>query len=198
MKGDRVLASNTGIIQEAASALRGVGALMVGDRRAPGYFDFSQRGLAGSFIAFLAITGLNAVLPTLVGASGPAGSIFRPVAIIAILFTFQLGFAALLLRQVKRMDGFVPYIVAENWTSFFVTLGAGALALTGLAGDFMLFAIVILVIVLKVNIARLVVTLPPLQVAMFIVAQLVGGVIGLMLVGALFPLSPAELQQLGV
>ena len=192
------MASNTGIIEEAASALRGVGALLVGDRRAPGYFDFSQRGLAGSFIAFLAITGLNAVLPTLVGANGPAGSIFRPVAIIAILFAFQLGFAALLLRQIKRMDGFVPYIVAENWSSFFVTLGAGAVALTGLTGDFMLFAIVILVIVLKVNIARLVVTLPPLQVAMFLVAQLVGGVIGLMFVGALFPLSPAELQQLGM
>jgi hypothetical protein len=46
------------------------------------------------------------------------------------------------------------------------------------------------VIIVEVNIARLIVTLPPLQIAMFLIAQLVGVSIGLLLISFLFPLPP--------
>jgi glycerol uptake facilitator-like aquaporin len=46
------------------------------------------------------------------------------------------------------------------------------------------------VIIIDINIARLIVTLSPLQVAMFIVAQLVGASIGLLLFyGMLMPVG---------
>ena len=41
------------------AAGRGVIGLLTGDRQAGSYFDLSNRGLAGSFIALLLITALN-------------------------------------------------------------------------------------------------------------------------------------------
>lgn len=169
---------------------------MVGDRKAPQYFDFSERGLVGSFIAFLVVTGANAGLPLLLGIEGAAGSIFKAVATIGILFAFQVAFSAIVLRQLKRLDGLVPYLVADNWATFFVTVLMSLAAIVGLSGDLALIVVGILVIVIEINIARLIVTLAPMQIAMFLVAQLVGVSIGLILVGVLFPLSPEELQAL--
>lgn len=184
------------IIEELTAAARGVVALIMGDRQAARFFDFSPRGLVGSFIAFLAITGINAALPFALGMNGPAASIARSVVMVTILFALQIGFSAIVLRQLKRLDGLVPYLVADNWSTFFITLGSTALALTGLAGDLTLIAVGILVIVVEINIARLIVTLSPLQIAMFLVAQLVGVSIGLLLIGVMFPLSPADLEAL--
>ena len=171
------------------AAGRGVFALLVGDRRAGTFFDFSQRGLAGSFIAFLAVTALNAILPTILGSKEPGG-ITRSIVMIAILFTLQVAFSAIVLRQLKRMDGLVPYLVADNWATFFLTLVSGALAAAGIEGDPVLIVLAIVVIVIEVNIARLIVTLTPLQIAMFLIAQLVGVLIGLAIIGFTFPLPP--------
>ena len=179
-----------------AAAARGVLALVVGDRKAPDYFDFSQRGLVGSFIAFLAVTAVNAVLPKVLGIAGPDSSAFRAVAMVAILFALQIGFSALVLRQLKRLDGLVPYLVADNWATFYITIASTILALFGLSGDMAIILLGILVIVVEINIARLIVTLSPLQIAMFLIAQLVGVSIGLILVGSLLPLSPAELDAI--
>ena len=55
----------------------------------------------------------------------------------------------------------------------------------------MLIVLAIVVIVIEVNIARLIVTLSPLQIAMFLVAQLVGVSIGLAIIGFAFPVAPA-------
>ena len=55
----------TRFVDKALSAGRGVLALVVGDRKAPQYFDLSQRGLVGSFIALLAVTLLSVALPAL-------------------------------------------------------------------------------------------------------------------------------------
>lgn len=190
------MASYATITGEMAAAARGVLALIVGDRKAPQYFDFSQRGLIGSFIAFLAVTALNATLPKLLGMDGPGSSVFRAVTMVAILFVFQIGCSAIVLRQLKRLDGLVPYLVADNWSTFYVTLATTVLALVGFSGDIALILVGILVIVIEINIARLVVTLSPLQIAMFLIAQLVGVSIGLILVGFLLPLSPAELEAI--
>lgn len=190
------MAKNTTLIEEMLAAGRGVLALIVGDRKVPAYFDFSDRGLVGSFIAFIAVAGVNATLPALLGATGPAASIFRSTLMIAVLFAFQIGFAAIVLRQLKRLDGLVPYMVADNWATFFVTLGSSLLAVVGLTGEMALVVIGILVIIIEINIARLIVTLSPLQIAMFLVAQLVGVSIGLLVVGMLLPLPPEALEAL--
>src|SRR5690606_18488433 len=109
------------------------------------------RGLAGSFIAFLTVTGLNAAFPVLLGYSGPAASISRSVLMVVMLFALQIGFSAIVLRQLGRLDGLVPYLVADNWATFFITIASTALALVGFSGDVTLVAIGILVIVVEIN-----------------------------------------------
>ena len=178
------------------AAGRGVVALIMGDRKAANHFDFSQRGLAGSFIAFLTVTAVNAVLPKMMGATGTGASVFRSVVMIAVLYALQVGFSAIVLRQLRRLDGLVPYLVADNWATFFITIVSTIFALIGFSSDFVLIGIGLLVIIVEINIARLIVTLSPLQIAMFLVAQLVGVAIGLMVLGGLFPLSPAEIEAL--
>ncbi len=182
------------ILEELVAAGRGVLALIVGNRQAGSYFDFSQRGLAGSFIAFLFVTALNAYLPLILGIK--ESGIGRSVIMVVILFGAQVAFSAIVLRQLKRMDGLVPYLVADNWATFFITLFSSTLAALGITGDVVLVLLGILVIVVEVNIARLIVTLSPLQIAMFLVAQLVGVSIGLVLIGVLFPPSAADIAAL--
>ena len=183
----------TTFLEELVAAGRGVAALIVGDRKAPQYFDLSQRGLVGSFIGLLAITFASALLPLVMpGAGGTDYSIGRATLIAVILFAFQIGFAAIVLRQMKRLDGLRPYVVADNWASVYVSVGQILLSLVGFQGEIAFFALSILVIVVEINIARLIVTLSPLQIAMFMIAQLVGVSIALIVVGTLFP-SP-EMQ----
>jgi hypothetical protein len=182
------LAQQSTFIEEMMAAGRGILALLTGDRQAGSFFDLSQRGLAGSFIALLLITALNAVLPIILGAESE--SIARGVFTVALLFALQIGFSAIVLRQVGRMDGLVPYLVADNWATFFLTLVSAAIAAAGLANDFTLVILGVVVLVIEVNIARLIVTLPPLQIAMFLIAQLVGVTIGLVLIGLMVPVPP--------
>ena len=179
-------------VEEMMAAGRGVISLLKGDRQAGGYFDLSHRGLAGSFIAVLLITALNAVLPIMLGSE--SASIARGVVTVVIMFALQLGFAAIVLRQVNRMDGLLPYLVADNWATFFLTLVSAAIAAAGLANDFTLLVLGVVVIIVEVNIARLIVTLPPLQIAMFLIAQLVGVSVGMVLLAFLLPQAP-ELAQ---
>ena len=163
---------------------------MLGDRSAPSYFDFSLRGLAGSAIAFLLATVVNAYLPALLGLGAEAGSVVRGLLMVALLLALQIGFAAIVLRQLKRLDGLVPYLVADNWVTFFITLLSTGLMLAGVSGDVIIISIGILVIVVEINIARLIVTLAPLQIAMLLIAQLVGVSIGLLFIGIIMPIPP--------
>ena len=179
--------SQQGFIDEVVAAGRGVAALIVGDRRAVQYFDFSQRGLVGSFIGFLAITFISALVPLVIPGAREDYSIAKSTMIAAILFASQVGFAAIVLRQMKRLDGLQPYLVADNWASVWISAGQLLLSLVGFGGDIAFFALAILVIVVEINIARLIVTLSPLQIAMFMIAQLVGVSIALIVVGILFP-----------
>jgi len=179
-------------IEEMMAAGRGVIGLLTGDRQAGSYFDLGQRGLLGSFIALLLITALNAVLPIILG--DETESITRGVATVVLMLALQIGFSVIVLRQVGRMDGLVPYLVADNWATFFLTLISAALAAAGLANDFTLIVLGVVVIIVEVNIARLILTLPPLQIAMFLIAQLVVVSIGLVVIGFLFPVPPDVTQ----
>jgi hypothetical protein len=183
-------------LEELTAAARGCWALLLGRRNAPSYFDFSQRGLVTSFIAFLFATALNAYLPILLRLDLPAGSITRDLVTNAVLFVLQVGFAALVLRQLGRLDGLVPYLVADNWATFFVTALSLVLMITGFPAEVTLIAVGILVIIVEINIARLVVTLSPLQIAMFLIAQMVGLCIGLLILTVVYPLPPEALEAM--
>ena len=180
----------TTIIEELAAAARGVVAIVRGDKKAANYFDFSQRGLAGSFIAFLVITVFSAYLPVLTGQADAQIPTSRLLLMAAFLYAVQVGFSALVLRQINRLDGLVPYLVADNWATFFVTAASSIVGIFGPAGDFGLVVAALLVLVIEINIARLIVTLSRWQIAMFLVAQVVGVLIGLMVIGSIFPLPP--------
>lgn len=177
------------------AAGRGVIGLLTGNRQSGSYFDFSPRGLAGSFIALLLVTALNAVLPVILGLDS-GGGVARGIFMVAILLGLQIAFSAIVLRQLKRLDGLLPYLVADNWATFFMTLISAAIAAAGLASDFTLVVLGIVVIVIEVNIARLIVTLSPLQIAMFLIAQLVGVSIGLVLAALLIPMPELAVQAL--
>ena len=183
------------IWNEVASAARGVVALVIGDRRANSYFDFSDRGLVGSFIAFLVVAMLNSAVPLVLGVPGTSGTVFRAIATVIIVLALQIGAAALVLRQLKRPDALVPYIVVDNWATFFLTIATTLLGLVGAGGELMFIATGI-VIIIMINIARLILTLTPWQIASFLVVQLISGVIALFLVSAVFPLSPEQLAEL--
>jgi hypothetical protein len=179
----------TTIIDELAAAARGTVALIFGDRRAADHFDFSQRGLAGSFIAWLAATLFSALLPMMLGIK-TEGSLTQALLMAGLLYVLQIGFSYLVLRQLKRLDGLVPYLVADNWASFFLALLSAVAAVLGLSAELAIYVFAIVVIVIEINISRLIVTLSPMQIAMFLVAQMVGVGIGLIIIGALVPLPP--------
>ncbi|OEO28687.1 hypothetical protein VW23_003415 [Devosia insulae DS-56] len=184
------------IWNEVVSAARGVVALVIGDRRANSYFDFSDRGLVGSFIAFLVVALLNTAVPLLLGVPGTSGTAFRAIATVIIVLALQIGAAALVLRQLKRSDALVPYIVVDNWATFFLTIATTLLGLVGAGGELMFIATGIVIIIIMINIARLILTLTPWQIASFLVVQLISGVIALFVVSAVFPLSPEQLAEL--
>jgi len=184
------------IWNEVASAARGVVALITGDRRANSYFDFSDRGLVGSFIAFLVVALLNTAVPLALGVPGTGGTVFRAIATVIIVLALQIAAAAIVLRQLKRPDALVPYIVVDNWATFYLTIATTLLGLVGIGGELVFIATGIVIIVIMVNIARLILTLTPWQIASFLVVQLISGVIALFVVSAVFPLSPEQLAEL--
>lgn len=174
------------------AALRGCLALLIGDRQAPTYFDFSQRGLLGSLIATVLGIGIAAFGPVLLGTSPAEGSASQTVIINLALFLVQAGMAWVALRQMGRQDGFVPYLVATNWVTFASALLLLVSAILGPLGGILLIVVVILAIASFVNIGRFVVTLAPLQIAMLFVVEAVGVFLAFgILVVMLAPTLPA-------
>lgn len=175
------------LLDELVAAGRGCVALIVGDRRAAAWFDLSPRGLVGSFIALLVALTLSAYWPTLLGVRMQPGAPTLELLGGAILFVTQLVASAILLRQIGRLDGLVPYIVADNWATFYAILISALLAAVGMGP--IVFILLIVAIVVEINIARLIVTLTTTQIVMFIIARLVGGLAGWLVVAAMFPSS---------
>ena len=181
-------------VEEMIEAGKGSFLLLIGRRNAGEYFDLGLRGLAGSFIALLLATTFTAYLPGIMGQNiGATGEVITaPAASQAlfmslILFGMQTGFGALALRQFGRIDGLMPYLVADNWATFFAAILFASLLAFNVNSDLVILSMGAIVLVSEINISRLIVTLKPIQIAMFIVAQLVGALIGLMILGSLFP-----------
>lgn len=175
------------LIEEMMLAARGIVALLLGKREAPQYFDLGLRGLVGSVIAFLVATAVNAYLPMLLDMQTEGATpAWEGLLIVSILMTGQIGASAILLRQFGRLDGLVPYLVADNWATFFVTMISIVLNLVGFSNDLFMLGTVLVVIMLEINIARLIVNLRPLQIVGLLAVQLVGVTAALMVIGLIF------------
>lgn len=177
-------------IEEAVNAARGFVALVTGKRDASTYFDFSSRGLVGSLMAVLIAMLMAGFGPMLMGVPVPAGAPTQSIVINGVLFAAQAGMAWIVLRQMGRQDGFVPYLVASNW----VTLASGLLLLIstlfGDAGLVLLLAIVVIALLTFVNIGRFIVTLSALQIGLLFISQTVGVFLALALVALFLPAPP--------
>ena len=177
----------TTFLDELMAAAQGCVALLVGQRDASGHFDFSQRGLVGSFIAVVLGIGLSALGPQpLIDPSGGAIASTAVLVLESLVIGVQFGVAWLVLRQLGRSDGFVPFMIVQNWALFFQAILAEASILffgpaVVMAGDvpqltngiLPLSILGILVFIVAINVARLILTLRPLHVVLFVGAIMV-------------------------
>ena len=183
------MANSRTFIEEALSAGRGVFALLIGDRKAAGRFDLSLRGLAGALIALLAVEVIVSYGPALLGAGSPGGvgvGLLLGLAAAAM----QVAMVGLFLRLVRRTDGFLPFLVADFWASAFLTAVYVLLVLLNLPPLVVTLGFAVVAVAVEVNIARLIVTLPPLQVVGLVIAEVIGGLIALQVLGPLLGLPP--------
>ncbi|WP_374620088.1 hypothetical protein [Devosia sp.] len=178
---------------EVRSALRGILALLTGDRSAARYFDFSRSGMAGSFIAVLAVAAVQLVAQVALGIGGP-GDITRGAVQTVIIYGAFIGASAVLLSLIGRRDAFPPFVVTYNWTNAALTVLLPFLFLTGVLPTLVVTLVVTLL--LLVNIGRLVMTLKGGQIAMLLATQMIGGIVALIIVSVLFPVGPGEMGLL--
>lgn len=176
---------NASFFEEMSTAARGVVALLVGKRDAPSYFDFSQRGLVGSLIGVVLAVGLAGFGPLLIGVPLPPGAATQSIIVNAVLFIAQLAMAWIVLRQMGRQDGFVPYLVASNWVTFVSAILLLLSTLLGPAGIVILVVVMVMAITTFINVGRFIVTLSPLQIALLFVSQAVGVFLALGIVAVL-------------
>lgn len=180
------------LAQETMSAVRGGVALVMGNRNAAGFFDLSLRGLAGAGAAFLLVIGISHYLPLFLGAPLP-GRVGLSALMICGLMAAQVAGGLVLLRAVRRSDAYVPFVTTTLWMTLFASFAFFFAAMTGLPVPMLAIAFCVLLMVIYVNIGRLVLTLPPMQVAGLVVAQVVGSFIGLTIIGLFLPL-PQDLS----
>ncbi|WP_127073290.1 hypothetical protein [Pelagibacterium lentulum] len=194
------------LIDELRSALRGTWALLTGKRNAGTYFDFSRYGLIGSFIGLLVANGIIIGFSARSASNPDTLSGLEMLASQTILYVCQILATWIVLRQLQKGDMFEAFVTADNWSTAIISLvfitpvfAIVVLANLGLfqgqgavISDFatiMTFLTAITAFIVKINIARLIVELPALQIVMLIIAQAVGGFVGLMLLGAMFGVS---------
>ncbi|MDB5541428.1 MAG: hypothetical protein JWQ89_3155 [Devosia sp.] len=176
-------------VDEARAAARGVFALVMGDRGASRYFSFTQLGLVSSFIAVLAVTAVELVVTMALGSGGVFTSLVQTV----IAYGAVLGASALYLRQIGRPDALAPFVVTINWSNAVLTVVLLVTVLVGLS--FLGIVVLIAGLVVSINIARLVMTLKPVQIVLLILAQAAGLLVALLLIVLLFPPTPEQLAE---
>ena len=187
------VSASQSLVAESTSAARGVFALTIGNRQAPALFDLTRHGLCGSFIALLGVALITAVVPMLLGTGGPPGALTLEMLSLVIFLVLQVALSAIALRQFKRLDGLVPFLVADNWMNVVVTVIAVALAFTGIGLQNAALGVGLIAIVNMVNNARLVVKLSAMQIVIFLIARLIGGLLAILLVAMLVGVSPETL-----
>lgn len=178
-------------LDETIAAARGCLALLIGNRQASNWFDFSIRGLVGSLIAMLVTTAFMAFFGAyMLGMPTIAGEATRTLIGSIILVGINAGVTWLLLRKYGRLDGFVPFLVADSWVRAVASIVSMMVIVISGQSEFVTFAVGLAVLVLDVNIGRLIVTLPAGRIAILVIVQLVASVVGLLLLMALGIVAP--------
>lgn len=181
--------THSSFFDEIMNAARGCWGLVLGRRDVASWFDFSQRGLLGSLIGVLLAMLIAGFGPMLLGLNIPSGAPTQSIVVNAVLFVAQAGMAWIVLRQMGRQDGFVPYLVASNWVTFVSAILLLVSTLFGEAGLIILAAVAIFAILTFINIGRFIVTLSPLQIALLFVSQAVGVFVALAVIVLMLPPS---------
>lgn len=193
------------LFEEALRAVGGTWRLVLGRREATSGFDFSQRGLAGSFIAlivayvlFTAITGIGAAARQTMS---PSGQLF----IIGTLTAARFGALRIVLPRLDALHAVRPVMVASNWvnaiavgglvTATFCLAFVGAMMLGPTAADTLVAIILTLwvataiaTLVAEVNILRIVAGLGGGEVVMVLAAQVFALILAIFILAQL-PLS---------
>jgi hypothetical protein len=174
--------------QEAAHAAQGSWRLLIGRRDAPGFFETDLRGLVSSFIALF--VSIAVTLGTAALVRNGAG-----ITSIALVFTNAVLYGALVitswmvLRLVGKADRFVPFLTVDNWLNAFISIVLALAGLVGLSSEVVMFAAIVAGLAARINNARLVVGLNVGQIVMLMVAQVIGVMIALGVLGLFIPVS---------
>ncbi|RDE10037.1 hypothetical protein [Pelagibacterium lacus] len=189
------------LLAEARDALSGVLMLVLGRAASGQWFETSQRGLAGSFIALILAHVLLAAFAGLGDAGRGQHSPSLQLFIAGVLVALRYGAMRLLLPRFGALGRFRAFMVASNWTqaiaisvlliATFVCAFAGALLLGPQAGERIVTlvllvwaAVAITALIAEINIARLMVDLDVAGIIQAFAAQgfaLIGGIIFLAL-----------------
>ncbi|SDG61235.1 hypothetical protein SAMN04487974_104245 [Pelagibacterium luteolum] len=182
-----VATRQSSLIDEALAAIGGTWRLLLGRADAGYHFDFSQRGLAGSFVPLVMV---NAVMAGLMGMTGQGPSPAMQLFSSGLLLGLRYGAMRMVLPQLKALHAFRPFMVASNWSGTVVlmaalvaSLGLGfiaAMLLGPAAGDTIVGLILTLwagvalaMLVIEINIYRLVVGLNFTEIVIVVMAQFV-------------------------
>jgi len=175
---------------EMIAAGRGVLALFIGDRNAALHFDFTLRGLIGGIIALIIALTLSAYMPVILGAVPIHVRPHDNLIFTSSIYLVQIVAAALVLKRFARLDAFVPYLVADSWATFFVTILALFPVILEIERSIALTVLAVVIIVVKVNIVRLIVSLSVWKIVIFFAVHLTAGLLGQLLFGTLLQLDP--------
>ena len=188
------------LFQEAAWALGGTWRLLLGKRDARAHFDFSQRGLAGSFIPLVLATVVMVIFIGM-GSAGQTGvSAAMQMFILGAIGTLRFTAMRLILPRLDALHAFRPCMVASNWASAILfslilaaTLGTALLAAMALGptardtivGIVLLLwaAVGIALVVIEINILRIVAGLGATEIVLVLAAQLFAILAGFYLIG---------------
>lgn len=174
--------------QEALIAADGSWRLLIGRRDAPAYFDTGLRGLISSFIALLASIGLTLATTALVRTGGGITS-FALVFTNAVLYAALVAASWAVLGVLRKSDKFVPFIAVDNWLNAYISIVLALVGLVGVGGDVVMFAAVVAGLAARINNARLIAELNVSQIIFLMVAQVVGVVVGLGVLGMFMPVA---------
>ncbi|AEQ50105.1 hypothetical protein [Pelagibacterium halotolerans] len=190
------------LLEEARWAAGGTWRLVLGRRDALSFFDFSQRGLAGSFIplvvAFVVFAGFTGIGAAARQTMSPAGQLF----ICGALITARFFALRVVLPRLDALHAFRPVMVASNWANAIAVGGlvaatfgvafVGALMLGPTAGETLVgiiltlwAAIAIATFVAEINILRLVAGLNGGEVLMVLGAQVVALILAVFILAQL-------------
>lgn len=191
------------LFEEAGWALGGTWRLLMGQDQARSHFDFSQRGLAGSFVPLVLAC---VVLVGFIGAGSAGQTGVSPATqmfFLGAIATLRLTALRMILPRLDALHAFRPYMVASNWANAiglalivpatFASVFIAALILGPASGQTLVGMVLMLwgaaalgLLVIEINILRIVARLGAAEIVLVLFAQLFAVLAGLYVIGLLF------------